>query len=147
MQNIIKSLNIFIALFSIMYMCNSCCREVNERSLSISFEDFDFSKLDDVLLITTPQDDLSQVLNTAHLDLTNTHYFNIIIYDDNSLNKNYIIKDVYSGITHTITAIHTQTYKRTISTSMCKEWKYSFTLDDSIYYGDEYNHVVFIQPE
>lgn len=119
----------------------SCCKLQDSAGLKVEFENFDFSTLDSVLLISTNRDNIQEHQDTLLEDLRVNHYIIIPVFD--SGNSSYIIKNNSPAFEHTITAIDAERTKGFGCAG--KKIKFSFQLDGTTY-EKERKHTVTIKP-
>lgn len=108
-----KLSKIILAFLSIGIIAslNSCCKLQINSVLEVKFENFNFSKMDSILLIKTNRNDTNQHQDTTYHNLTENHSIIIPIFDNDADNVNFFIKYTSPDLGHYITEINAERTK------------------------------------
>lgn len=107
----IINITILLTTITLMTALNSCCKYQGSTTLELQFENFDFSKMDSVLLIETKKDDINHHQDTTFYNLTDNHIIKIRVFDNDAENSNFIIKHTSPDFEHFITEINSERTK------------------------------------
>ena len=127
----IKNIFFVLTIISVQIGLNSCCKDQISASLEVKFENFDFTKMDSVMLIETNRENINQQRDTIFYNLTENHSLYIPVFDNDIDNGNFIIKHSSPSFEHHITELNAE---RTNSFGCAGgKIKFSFKLDEEEY--------------